>query len=167
MPLHFAGTFTQKVDVKGRFSVPAKMRRVIESGDDEFDTDSGSNMYIVYGIHLEGYVEGYTAQGFADLVQRIVDMDEDDEGTRDRYQRKIISKSVPVVVDKAGRAVLPKEIRDKLGIGEAGMDLTFSGLGDRFEIRQAEQHAIEEEDDRAWLESKGPKFRLRSKLKKS
>ena len=167
MSLRLTGTFRQKVDAKGRVSVPVRLRRVIEAGDDEFDTDTGSLMYLVYGVHLDGYVEGYTAEAFGELTDSIIEMEEDDEGTRDRYQRMILGKSMAVDVDKAGRTVLPKEIRDKLGIDGTGMDLAFSCLGDRFEIRPAEQQDVEEEDDLAWLKSKGPKFKLRSKLKKN
>ncbi len=167
MPLRFTGTYHQKVDGKGRVSVPLKMRRVIEGGDADWDSEKGGVAYIVYGSHLKGFVEGYTAEEFDKLTDEIIEMPEDDEGTRDRYQRLILAKSMPIDVDKAGRTILPKEIREKLGIGDGGLELRYTGLGDRFEIWPSEEYKeAVEEDDEAWLAAQGPNFRLRSRLGK-
>jgi Uncharacterized protein conserved in bacteria len=167
VPARFFGTYHQKVDGKGRVSIPLKMRRVIESGDPDWDSEKGGTLYLVFGAHLDGFVEGYTAEEFDRLTDEIINMEEDEEGTRDRYQRLILAKAMPLDVDKSGRAILSKEIREKLGIGEGGMDLLFTGLGDRMEIWPSSDYSqTVEEDDLEWLKSKGKSFRLRSKLGK-
>ena len=45
----FRGESLHKVDAKGRVSVPAAFRRVLEEGDPDFSRGSSPNFVIVYG----------------------------------------------------------------------------------------------------------------------
>jgi len=160
----FAGTYHQKVDGKGRVSVPLKMRRVIEGGDPDWDTEKGGTVHLVFGSHLKGYVQGYTVAQFARLEERILSLKESNP-MRDRMQRMILGKSTPLDVDKSGRTILPKEIREKLGIDDAGMDLRYVGLGDRFEVWPAPDYVERVEvEDEAWLAEQGEGFNLLAAL---
>ena len=59
----FRGESLNKVDAKGRVSVPAAFRRVIEEGDPDFSDGSYPNFVIVYGgvrsTCLEGLLNKY------------------------------------------------------------------------------------------------------------
>ena len=47
MVLSFTGEHTQKVDGKGRMSIPADFRRVLEAGDPEWTTGLSPRMYLL------------------------------------------------------------------------------------------------------------------------
>ena len=56
----FRGESLHKVDAKGRVSVPAAFRRVLEEGDPDFSRESSPNFVIVYGGVRGNCLEGYT-----------------------------------------------------------------------------------------------------------
>lgn len=158
------GTYHQKVDGKGRVSIPSKLRRVMETGDEEWDPEKGCTTILVFGSHLDNHVEGYSVREFEALTARIMNMKQSNP-MRDRLQRMFLGKSVPLVVDKAGRTILPREIRDKLGIDETGANLRYVGLGDRFEIWiDTDYEESVEVDDEAWLAQQGDDFKLLAAL---
>ena len=47
----FTGTYQSKVDRKGRMSIPAKFRRVIEEGDPEWSSGKPMTAKILYRVH--------------------------------------------------------------------------------------------------------------------
>ena len=53
MVLSFTGEHTQKVDGKGRMSIPADFRRVLESQDPDWTDGLNPRMYLLYGDHLK------------------------------------------------------------------------------------------------------------------
>ena len=53
MVLSFTGEHTQKVDGKGRMSIPADFRRVLESQDPDWTDGLTPRMYLLYGEHLK------------------------------------------------------------------------------------------------------------------
>ena len=56
----FRGESLHKVDAKGRVSVPAAFRRVLEEGDPDFTGGSYPNFVVVYGGVRGNCLEGYT-----------------------------------------------------------------------------------------------------------
>ncbi|MDG1769388.1 MAG: MraZ N-terminal domain containing protein, partial [Yoonia sp.] len=53
MVLSFTGEHIQKVDGKGRMSIPADFRRVLESQDPDWTDGLNPRMYLLYGDHLK------------------------------------------------------------------------------------------------------------------
>ena len=60
MVLSFTGTYTLKVDAKGRMSIPADFRRVLEGGDPDWTAGLFPRMYLLYGDHLVNKLHAYT-----------------------------------------------------------------------------------------------------------
>ncbi|MGD7428545.1 division/cell wall cluster transcriptional repressor MraZ, partial [Ralstonia pseudosolanacearum] len=135
MDLSFTGEHTQKVDSKGRMSIPADFRRVLEQGDPEWNSERTPRMYLLYGEHLKNELHGYTVAEFGKCVDQINTLPRGSERKK-ILSRLIIGQSIRLDVDKDGRTVMSIKQRQKLGITDG--ELTFSGLGDHFEIWKAE-----------------------------
>lgn len=156
MVLSFTGTHTQKVDSKGRMSIPADFRRVLESGDPDWTPGLCPQMYLLYGDHLKNELHGYTVTEFTAVVDQINAMP---RGSADkkRLARLIVGQSIKLEIDKDGRTVMPINQRQKLGLTDG--ELKFTGLGDHFEIWKAETHAAQIEDTMTdWLAAQGDDF---------
>lgn len=153
MVLSFTGTHTQKVDAKGRMSIPADFRRVLEAGDPDWTAGLNPRMYLLYGNHLKDQLHGYAVDEFSALV---ADINALKRGSpeKDKLSRLIIGQSIMLEVDKDGRTVMPINQRKKLGLTDG--DLRFMGLGDHFEIWKAETFVDKVEDGLGdWLADKG------------
>jgi len=138
VPASFTGTHHQKVDAKGRVSIPAELRRELERGDEEWKSDEASRLYLVFGENLDRNIQGYSAEEFGKLMDRIRAIPRSDP-RRDLYDEYVIGASTVVSVDKDGRAILNKQMREKLRV-EQGGDLRFRGRLDHFEIWRTDIH---------------------------
>ena len=58
----FRGEAENKVDVKGRVSIPAAFRRILEEGDPDWSSGSNPNLVIVYGRRNRKCLEGYSLE---------------------------------------------------------------------------------------------------------
>ena len=156
MVLSFTGEHTQKVDGKGRMSIPADFRRVLEASDPEWTPGLSPRMYLLYGDHLKNQLHGYTVDEFNALAAQIKALPRGSE-RKQKLSRLIIGQSIKLDVDKDGRTVMPIKQRQKLGLTEG--ELTFSGLGDYFEIWKADVFGAEvSEDLTGWLDGQGDGF---------
>ena len=156
MVLSFTGEHTQKVDGKGRMSIPADFRRVLEAGDPEWTPGLFPRMYLLYGDHLKNELHGYTVDEFNKVVAQINAMPRG-SANKKKLQRLIIGQSIKLDVDKDGRTVMPLKQRQKLGITDG--ELTFGGLGDHFEIWKADVFSEEVSSDlNEWLDEQEDGF---------
>lgn len=130
MNASFRGTFDQKVDGKGRVSVPSELRDVLASGDPNFPENPLPRVVVLYGPHLKNHVQVYSIDGMT-RIQNMIDALP--MGSRERKQRQaiILGFSWDGNVEKDGRILMPKYIRDKLGLAK---DALFTGRGDHFEV---------------------------------
>ena len=130
MGLSFRGEFNQKVDRKGRMSIPADFRRVLESGDPDFPANPNPRMVVLYGPHLKNCLHVYTIEAMAEIEESIKNLP---RGSTKRKQlaRMILGKSWETEIDRDGRIVLPKDRRDQIGLEE---DCVMVAMGDFFEI---------------------------------
>ena len=135
MVLSFTGEYVQKVDGKGRMSIPADFRRVLESGDPTWTEGLTPALYLLYGDHLREQLQVYSAVEFDAIAARIKAMPLGD-ANRTRLSRLILGQSIRLEVDKDGRIVMPIRQRQKLGLTEG--EVYFSGVGDHFEIWKAD-----------------------------
>ena len=133
--LGFTGEYTQKVDSKGRMSVPADFRRVLEAGDPDWTTGLQAGLYLLYGDHLKETLHAYTVEEFRKTMADINAMPKGDPNKR-ALSHLIIGQSMRLDVDKDGRVVMPLKQREKLGIKDG--ELFFRGMGDHFEVWKAE-----------------------------
>ncbi len=141
MGLSFRGEFDQKVDGKGRMSIPADFRRVLEAGDPEYpEKRPNARLVVLYGPHLKNCLHVYTIEDMAEIEAGIRALP---RGSAERKQasRMILSKSWETEIDRDGRIVLPKDRREQIRLdGMAKM----VAMGDYFEIWNADTYAKEE-----------------------
>lgn len=138
--LSFRGEFNQKVDGKGRMSIPADFRRVLEAGDPHFPENPNPRLVLLYGPHLKNCLQAYTINAMAEIEAGIRRLP---RGSIQRKQasRMLLGKSWETEVDKDGRIVMPKERREQIGLdGEAAM----VAMGDYFEIWNAATYQAQE-----------------------
>lgn len=139
----FRGESRQKVDAKGRVSIPALFRRVLEAGDPDWiaaasegKKDVRPQLVIVYGGETQKHLECYTIEA---IEQVDADIDKMQRGSPERRLLEHIfhGQSYPTEVDKDGRLVLPQKLREKIGLeGEA----FFIASGDTFKIWKPETY---------------------------
>ncbi len=137
MPRGFSGQFPQKVDEKGRTSVPAPFRRVLEAGDPDWKEGLSVKIHVNYGSHLKNNLRVYSGAGMQAIEDLVYSLP---SASRDRINlsRLYLGQTDDVTMDKDGRIVLPQRLREKLGI-EKDATLTLMGLGDYFEVWQSDE----------------------------
>lgn len=155
MARRFRGESLNKVDGKGRVSIPALFRRVLEAGDPEWTEGLRPNLVIVYGDHRRKFLECYTIEAIDEIDAQISHMQ---RGSLERrmLERLMHGQSFPTQVDEDGRLVLPQKLREKIGLeGEA----FFIAAGDTFQIWKPETYESEEASKTdAWLDEQPEDF---------
>ncbi|MDE4173923.1 division/cell wall cluster transcriptional repressor MraZ [Phaeobacter sp. PT47_59] len=131
MGRRFRGESHHKVDSKGRVSIPASFRRVLEASDPNWQqTGDNPELVIVYGDDRRKFLECYTMEAIDEVDAKIAALP---RGSRERkiLERMFNGQSLPTTVDETGRLVLPAKLRGKIGLeGEA----FFIASGDTFQI---------------------------------
>ena len=126
----FQGSALNAVDAKGRVSVPAFLRSVIER--------RGDARTIVLAKHdafqaLSAYDPAYAALKHAKL-ERLAEKTETDPASELDYARRTMmafGATEEVPYDSSGRVLLPPMMRAKSGIEELAL---FIGVGETFQI---------------------------------
>ena len=145
----FRGESHHKVDTKGRVSIPASFRRVIERSDPNWKEGLPPELVIVYGDHRRNYLECYTMEAIEEVDAKI------DALPRGSMQRKMLQRlfhgqSFPTTIDETGRLVLPAKLRSKI---ELDKEAFFIAAGDTFQIWKTETYEAEElARTEEWLE---------------
>lgn len=149
MARRFRGESHHKVDAKGRVSIPALFRRVLEAGDPDWTDGLRPQLVIVYGDHRRKYLECYTVEAIDEVDDQIADMP---RGSMERrmLERLMHGQSYPTEVDGDGRLVLPQKLRDKIGLEKEAF---FIASGDTFQIWKPDTYQSEElAKTEAWLD---------------
>jgi MraZ protein len=118
----FLSTFTNKIDKKGRVSVPAQFRLAV-AGQDFAGV-------IVYESFVNGCIEGCDMNRIRQLSESIDNLDPFSE-TRDAFATAILGGAIQLAFDSDGRVTLPESLTKVAGIGENAI---FVGKGSTFEI---------------------------------
>ena len=150
MVLSFRGEFNQKVDAKGRVSIPADFRAVLADGDPRCPEHPLPRLVVLHGPHLKNCLHAYTIEAMAEIEEGIRRLPRGSV-ERKRASRLILGKSWDTEVDKDGRIVLPQRLRQQIGLeGEAVM----VAMGDYFEIWNAGTYAeVEAAETDEWLDT--------------
>ena len=135
----FRGESLHKVDAKGRVSVPAAFRRVLEEGDPDFSSGSFPNCVIVYGGVRGDCLEGYTISSISKvdkLISKLPRFSKD----REMLERFINTQSTYMQLDETGRIVLSHLLKEKAGIRDEAI---FAGMGEKFQIWEPKSYQNE------------------------
>lgn len=134
MVRRFRGESVQKVDAKGRVSIPAHFRRVLEEGDPNWSDGKSPEFIIVYGDHRRSFLECFTIDAANEVDERIARMPRGSVKRR-AMEQLFNGQSMPATVDETGRIVLPSKLRQKIGIDS---EAYFMAMGDTFQIWKPE-----------------------------
>lgn len=146
----FRGESEHKVDTKGRVSIPASFRRVLEAGDPNWKSGETPEMVIVYGDKRRQFLECYTMKAINEVDAKINALP---RGSMERkmLQRLFHGQSFPTTVDETGRLVLPAKLRQKIELENLAF---FISAGDTFQIWKPETYdSVERAKEEEWLDS--------------
>lgn len=159
--LRFRGESRHKVDTKGRVSIPASFRRVLETGDPDWVDGLNPNFVMVYGNPSYPFIECFTIQEIESIEDQIEDMEYGDE--RDQLEEIYSANSVQATVDDTGRIVIPAKLREMFDIGvEAAMVASLN----TFRIWDAELYDTQKQERVAERKTELPKNPLQLLRKK-
>lgn len=113
----FLGTYTPRLDAKGRLILPAKFRDQLEAG-----------LVLTRGQERCLYV--FTLEEFQRIHEELRSAPLSSKQARN-YIRVFLSGASDEVPDKQGRITIPQNLRDYAGLGK---ELTVIGAGSRAEI---------------------------------
>ncbi|WP_404801548.1 division/cell wall cluster transcriptional repressor MraZ [Bifidobacterium platyrrhinorum] len=117
LPPLLLGTYTPKIDAKGRMALPARMRSQLGTG-------------LVMARGQERCVYLLPAMEFRRIAMQIQRTSMGNKAARD-YLRVFLSGAVDQDPDKQGRVLVPQMLRDYANLGS---DIVVIGVGTRAEI---------------------------------
>jgi MraZ protein len=126
----FVSTFTNKIDAKGRVSIPAPFRAVLER-----DGYAGG-IYCYPSLDAPALDAG--GERLAKKIDGLLASLPDYSDERDELSVALYGDVQILTVDGDGRIVLPEGLRAHAGIGG---QVTFVGLGDKFQIWEPDRFA--------------------------
>ena len=137
----FVSTFTNKIDAKGRVSIPAPFRTVLER--DAYGGQTGTGIYCYPSLDAPALDAGgeRLAQKIDGLLSGLPDYSDE----RDELSVALYGDVQVLTIDGDGRIVLPEPLRAHAGITS---QITFVGLGDKFQMWQPERFAERREQAR-------------------
>ena len=118
----FLSTYVNKVDKKGRVSVPANFRSALQKEDFQG--------IVAYGSFVNECIEACGMERIGRLSESIDNLDPYSE-ERDAFATAILGGSFQLPFDGEGRIILPETLMHDIGINEQAV---FVGKGATFEI---------------------------------
>lgn len=152
MARRFRGSETFKVDAKGRVSIPAAFRRVIQAGDPDWREGLRPNIVIIYGGPRQNWLEVYTMEAIEEIDSQIARMQRGSP-ERNLLEELMHGQSMETQIDDDGRLVLPQKLREKIGLQNEAF---FISQGDYFNIWKPETYQARAEKRSAALAEQYP-----------
>ncbi len=147
----FQGTHQNKVDTKGRVSVPAAFRRILEQNDPDWQEGQNPQLSILFGWPGKGCLEVYSVAAMNEMLEKVRKLPARSP-QREAAARMLASNSQRFQLDDNGRLNLPKNLLELANVaGEA----IFAGMVDKFEIWNPEQYEEDTKAKLAWFEANG------------
>ncbi|MEL6290883.1 MAG: division/cell wall cluster transcriptional repressor MraZ [Pseudomonadota bacterium] len=152
----FVSTFTNKIDAKGRVSIPAPFRSVLEH--DGYRAGGGAGIYCYPSLDAPALDAGgeRLARKIDDLLADLPDYSDE----RDELSVALYGDVQVLTIDGDGRIVLPEALRQHVGLKDR---VAFVGLGEKFQMWEPGQfddrrrRAREEEQEHRKLFKAGRK----------
>ena len=130
----FVSTFTNKIDAKGRVSIPAPFRAVLDR--DAYSQGAGHGIYCYPSLDAPALDAG--GERLAQKIDRLLAGLPDYSDERDELSVALYGDVHVLAIDGDGRIVLPEALRAHADISG---QVTFVGLGDKFQLWQPERFA--------------------------
>lgn len=120
----FSSNVKNKIDAKGRVSIPAPFRKVFYREDDP-------TVILIPAMRDQPALDGMSMSQFERMVESLEQMAPLDEVTY-ALQTRLIAEARQLQIDDTGRIVLTQDLRDAAGL--SGDTALFAGLGRTFQI---------------------------------
>ena len=130
----FVSTFTNKIDAKGRVSIPAPFRAVLER--DGYAHGSAGGIYCYPALEAPALDAG--GERLAKKIDGLLAGLPDYSDERDELSVALYGDVQVLTIDGDGRISLPEGLRAHAGLTS---QVTFVGLGDKFQMWQPERFA--------------------------
>ena len=124
----FLSTYVNRIDKKGRISVPSSFRSVLEH--------NGLKGLICYPSPTLSSIEGCTFNRIKKLSDAIDSLGPF-SSERSTFSSSILADSHQVGFDKEGRVILPSELLQSVGIDN---EVSFVGMGETFQMWNPETY---------------------------
>lgn len=145
----FSGSSTHKVDAKGRVSLPADFRKVLEG------VESGHIVVLPQMKHPHAHVV-LSQTGYEKVVEQFEAQELSDEDF-DALAMKIVTNARQIPFDETGRLVLSKDLREQIGVGG---EIRFVGQGSTFQLWEPGRRADYEAAAEGRSQELAPSIRL-------
>ncbi len=140
----FVSTFTNRIDAKGRVSIPAAFRAVLDR--DAYSGPDGAKSGGIYCYpSLDAPALDAGGERLAQKIDRLLAGLPDYSDERVELSVALYGEVHVLGIDGDGRIVLPEPLRAHANLGP---QVTFVGLGDKFQIWNPERFAQRREDAR-------------------
>ena len=143
----FLSTFANRVDRKGRVSVPASFRAVLDR--------QASAGIILYPSFKHPCIEGSGDERIEQIVNSIDALDAFSDEAENL--QTILADSRQLVIDSDGRIVMPPDLLKYAEIDEIA---TFVGLGKSFQIWEPDAYASHRTENRTKARERGATLRI-------
>jgi MraZ protein len=121
----FMGTHKNRLDAKGRVSIPAPFRALLKN-----DPASDVSAMVLRPSHKHPCIEGWPTDVFEELAKPLTRLDLFSEELDD-LAATLFADATPMQADKEGRIVLPDELIAHAGLTDV---VVFMGVGRTFQI---------------------------------
>lgn len=139
MTRRFRGESVHKVDTKGRVSIPAPFRRVLEEGDPEWGPGLNPNLVIIHGRTERKRLECFTIRAMEE-IDAIISTYPAFSEEREELEYFLNTQSSYAALDENGRIVLSQKLRDVIELTE---EATFAGMGESFHVWEPAAYAAD------------------------
>jgi MraZ protein len=119
----FVGTHLNRLDAKGRVSIPAPFRAALKNGN-------GIAALVLRPSHKHPCIEGWPPEVFEALQAPLQRLDLFSE-EHDDLAATLFADAWPVETDREGRIVVPEVLKNHAGVTDS---VVFMGLGRTFQI---------------------------------
>ena len=127
----FLSTFETKIDKKGRISIPARYRSLLEKSEEEL---------ILFSTPESNYVQGCGNNYIKRLWETNLELDQ--ISNEALYIQDILSDSIHAKIDAEGRILLSERL---IEIAKLTSTVLFAGRGETFQIWDPENFNIAKE----------------------
>ena len=126
----FRGESLHKVDSKGRVSIPAQFRRVLEEGDPDFKSGINPSCVLVHNQKSKRCLEGYSISSINEVDDLVSELPRYSR-EREILERMLNAQSSYAQIDDNGRLVLSLRLRKFIDVKTEAI---FVGMGDKFQV---------------------------------
>lgn len=145
MELGFRDEITNKVDGKGRVSIPAAFRAVLAAGDPSCEAGKNPRMVLMHGMGGDPCLKGYTVEAAKRMERQILAMPQGIK--RKKLYHRMAARSMSLPIDDNGRVIIRKDLLEKFNIDTMAVFVGHIELFQIWEPAAYEIHAAELDSD--------------------